>query len=331
MGVTGKISQNHLTLQRVIDRAFSRAGVPMQMITSEYIETAKELLGLAMSEFVTTGVSLWTHVNHHMGMRAGLTTMTLPDGTLEVERAVLLKTETTAATLTGSSPSWTAEAASAVEAQFIGIKVSTPGFYNISIDTVDVGLPVEQVYAAENVQMFTGQWNWIEIVPASRSVRWFTINETSSASFPVTDVQLAVGGSERSLGTPLGQGDYANLPNKRTKGSVTSYYVDRRVDGPVIYLWNAPDETHENYILTVWCKRHMIDVGSMTSRVEVPQRWMDAIIWDLSWRLCAEIPEAKRSVGEVKAIAREARAMIAPSESDGGLVTYAPDIGMYTA
>lgn len=330
MAVTGTVSQNHLTLQRVLDRAFSRAGVPMQVVTSEYIETAKELLGLTMSEFVTTGVSLWSHGVAHMGMRAGLTTMTLPDGTLEVERAVLLTTTVTAATLTGTTPTWLAEAAAVVEAHFIGIKVSTAGLYDIAVDTSPDGVTYTEVHAASNVQLFGSQWNWIEIVPATDSVLYFRVRETSSAAFPVTAIQLAVGGSEKPLSV-MGQGDYANLPNKRTKGTVFSYYTDRRVDGPVLYLWNAPDLAHEDYILAVWNKRHMIDLGAMSARIEVPQRWMDALIWDLAWRLCAEIPEAKKSAGEVKAFAKEARAMIAPSESDGGEINFAPDVSMYTA
>jgi len=330
VAVTGTVSQNHLTLQRVFDRAFSRAGIPMQIVTSEQIETAKELLGLTMSEFVTTGVSLWTHGVAHMGMREGLTTMTLPDGTLEVERAVLLTTAVTAATLTGTSPTWLAEAAAVVEAEFIGVKVSAAGFYDIAVDASPDGVTYTEVATFENVQLFTAQWNWLEIVPASASVLYFRVRETASAALPVTAIQLAVGASERSLSV-IGQGEYADLPGKRTKGTVSSYYADRRVDGPVLYLWNAPNEAHEDYILAVWNKRHMIDLGAMSARIEVPQRWMDAIIWDLAWRLCAEMPEAKKSTMEIKLLAKEARAMIAPSESDGGSISFTPDISMYSA
>lgn len=330
MAVSGTVSQQQLTLQKVIDRAFSRAGVPMQTISGEYIETAKDLLNLTLSEFVTTGVSLWTNGVTHMGMREGLTTVTLPDGTLEVDRVVMLTTNTTAATLTGTSPTWLAQADAAVEAEFIGIKVSTAGTYDIAIDTSPDGVTYTEVAAISNVQMFTGQWNWVEIVPATDEVAYFRVRETSSATFPVTAVQLAVGQSERELAN-IGQDSYANLPGKRTKGSVTSYYTDRRVDGPVLYLWYAPDAAHEDYILGVWRKRHMIDIGNMNGRIEVPQRWMDAIIWDLAWRLSAEIPEASKPTGELKAIADSRRAAIAPSETDNGTLSLRPYIGMYTA
>ena len=330
MAVTGTVSQSLFTLQKVLDRAFARAGVPMQVVTSEYIDTAKQLLDLTLSEFVTTGVSLWTNGVTHMGMRAGLPTVTLPDGTLEVDRVVLLTTTVTSATLTGTSPTWLAEAASAVEAEFVGLKVSTAGLYDIAIDASDDGISYTEVYAASNVQLFTGQWNWIEVTPATDEVLYFRIRETSAASLPLLNVQFSVGQSERML-SPVGQDIYANLPGKRTKGTVTSYYTDRRVDGPVLYLWNAPNDDHEDYILAVWRKRHMIDVGNMSARIEVPQRWMDAIIWDLAWRLAAEIPEAKKGVAEIKPLADEARAKIAPSESDGGPIDMYPDFGMYTA
>jgi len=330
MAITGTVSQNQLTLQRVLDRAFARAGVPVQTVTSEYLATAKELLGLTLSEFVASGVTLWTNTVSHMGMAAGVTTVTPPDGTLEIDRVVMLTTSVTAATLTGTSPTWLAEADAVVGAEFLGLKVSTAGFYDVAIDSSADGITYTQVHAASDVQLVTGVWNWIEIVPTTDEVLYFRVRETSSAAFPVTAVQMAAGASERPLSV-MGQGDYAQMPNKRQQGSVTSYYTDRRVDGPVIYLWNAPDSAHEGYILSVWRKRHMIDTGAMSARIEVPQRWMEAIIWDLAWRLCAEIPEAKKSVSEVLALADRARAKIAPGESDGGTVAMMPDIGMYTA
>lgn len=330
MAVTGTVSQNQLTLQRVLDRAFARAGVPMQTVTSEYLATAKELLGLTLSEFVASGVTLWTNTVSHLGMVAGVPTITPPDGTLEIDRVVLLMTAVTAATLTGTSPTWLAEADDAVGAEFVAVKVSTGGFYDVAIDSSADGVTYTEVHAALNVQLVAGVWNWIEVVPTTAEVAYFRIRETSAAAFPVTAVQIAVGASERVLSV-IGQGDYANLPNKRQQGAVTSYYTDRRVDGPVLYLWNTPSSDHEGYILTVWRKRHMIDTGAMSARIEVPQRWMDAIIWDLAWRLCAEIPEAKKSPSEILPLAERARAKVAPGESDGGVFSMMPDIGMYTA
>jgi hypothetical protein len=263
-------------------------------------------------------------------MRAGLQTMTLPDGTLEVERVVLRQTTPTTATLTGTSPTWIATAASAVGAQFLGVKVSTAGIYDIAIDSSPDGVTYTEVASFNNQQLFTSQWNWLEITPDTDEVLYFRLRETSSAAFPVTAIQLAVEGSERPLSV-LGQDDYANLPNKRERGSVTSYWTDRRVDGPVLYLWKAPDTDHEDYMLTVWRKRHIKDVGAMTGRIEVPQRWMDAIIWDLAWRLCAEITEASKSPAEIKPFADLAKDKIIPSESDGGTINFMPDVSMYTA
>ena len=330
MAVTGTVSQNQHTLQRVIDRAFSRAGVPMQAVSAEYIETARDLLNLSLSEFVTTGVSLWTNGVVHMGMRPGLNQVTLPDGTLEVDRVVVLKTNTTDATVSGTSPTWVATADAAVAAEYVGVKVSAAGFYDVAVDSSPDGVTWTEVATFDNYQMFTGAWNWLSLPMATDAVAYFRIRETTPVTFPVTDAILATGSSEQEV-CVVGQDIYANLPNKKTKGSVTSYYTERLVDGPVLYLWNAPDDTHGNYILSVWRKRHMIDVGNMTGRIEVPQRWMGAIIWDLAWRLCAEIPEAKKSYIEVKGIADDRRAAIAPSETDGGTVSFNPGIGAYTA
>jgi hypothetical protein len=330
VAVTGTISQNQMTLQRVFDRAFARAGIPMQTVTAEYLETAKDLLNLSLSEFVTTGVTLWTSGVIRMGMQPGLSRMTLPDGTIEVDRIVLMQTDTTSTTVSGTSPTWLVGASSAVAGEFVGVKVSAAGTYNVAVDVSYDGTNYTQAASFSNLQMFTGQWNWLELDIAATATTFYRVRETTPASFPVVDAIVAVGRSESEV-PPLGQDQYSNLPNKKKKGTVTSHYEERLVDGPVIYLWNAPDDAHGNYILSVWRKRHMIDVSSMTSRIEVPQRWMDAIIWDLAWRLCAEIPEAKASMGELRALAKETRAGIAPSETDNGVVSLGANISMYTA
>lgn len=330
MAVTGTVSQNHLTLQNVYDRAFARAGIPMQTITSEYLDTAKYLLNLGLSEFVTTGVTLWTNGVIKMGMQPGLSRVTLPDGTLEVDRVVLLRTTTTDGIVSGTSPTWLISASSSIAAEYVGIKVSTAGFYNIRVDVSTDGITYTPAATFTNLQLFTSQWNWLELDIAPSATTYYRVVETSSAAFPVTAAILAVGSTEIQL-NPEGRDTYANLPNKKTKGTVTSYFEERLVDGPVLYLWNAPNDDHGNYILNVWRKRHMIDPGDMSARIEVPQRWMDAIIWDLAWRLCAEIPEATKPMGELRMLAKEARASITPTETDNAVVSLGANISMYTA
>lgn len=330
MAVTGTVSQNHLTLQNVYDRAFARAGVPMQTITAEYLDTAKYLLNLGLSEFVTTGVTLWTNGVIKMGMQPGLSRVVLPDGTLEVDRVVLLRTTTTDGIVSGTSPTWLVAASSSIAAEYVGIKVSTAGFYNIRVDVSTDGLTYTTAATFTNLQLFTSQWNWLELDIAPSATTYYRVVETSSAAFPVTAAILAVGSTEIQL-NPEGRDTYANLPNKKAKGTVTSYFEERLVDGPVLYLWNAPNDDHGNYILNVWRKRHMIDPGNMSARIEVPQRWMDAIIWDLAWRLCAEIPEATKPMAELRMLAKEARANITPTETDNAVVSLGANISMYTA
>jgi hypothetical protein len=330
MAVTGTVSQNHLTLQNVYDRAFARAGIPMQTVTAEYLDTAKYLLNLGLSEFVTTGVTLWTNGVVPIGMQPGLSRITLPDGTLEVDRVVVLRTTPTTATVSGTSPTWLVAASSSVAAHYVGVKVSTAGFYDVRVDVGSDGITYTPAATFTNLQMFTAQWNWLELDITPTATTYYRVVETSSAAFPVTEAVLAVGSSEMQL-NPEGRDTYANLPNKKTKGSVTSYFEERLVDGPVLYLWNAPNDDHEYYILNVWRKRHMIDPGNMSARIEVPQRWMDAIIWDLAWRLCAEIPEATKSMGELRMLAKEARANITPTETDNAVVSLGANISMYTA
>lgn len=331
MAVSGTVSQDLPTLRHIYDKAFRRAGVPAQLITAEYLEIAKDLLNETLSELVTVGVTLWANDHILVGMQEGVPTVTMPVGTVSIERVSLRQATVTTGTVTGTTPTWVLTATEAVEAQFVGLKVSTAGVYNLGVDTSPDGVVWTQVAAFEYEALVTGKWNWLEVVPDTASVAYFRVRETSSpaVSFPVTDLCISIGSNERTLSV-IGQDDYVALPNKRNTGTVNSYWTDRQVDGPVLYLWLAPDATHEDYHLVVWRKRHIKDVGEMTDRAEIPQRWVGALSWDLAWRLSAEIPDAKKTPEEIMPFARAAKALIAPSENDGGSMYIQPQISQYT-
>ena len=78
-------------------------------------------------------------------------------------------------------------------------------------------------------------------------------------------------------------------------------------------------------------QRHMMDVGELTDDLDVPQRWLNAIISDLSWRIAMETPEIEPSlVGELKQFAIEAMTIAQNAERDQTPMRIAPRIGVYT-
>ena len=60
--------------------------------------------------------------------------------------------------------------------------------------------------------------------------------------------------------------------------------------GPVMNIWPAPYAGAEQAQLIVWRHRHIMDTENLRQDVEVPQRWLEAIVAGLATRVAAETP-----------------------------------------
>ena len=330
MAVSGTVSQDIPTLRHMYDKAFRRAGIPAQFITAENLEIAKEVLNEILSMLAADGCTLWTNDHVLLGMKEGVPKVILPMGTIKVERANVRMMTKYTGTVSGSSPSWVLTTDEVLEAQYMGFKVSTAGIYNLAMDQSTDGVAWTQIATYEYENAVTGKWNWLEFTPDTDEVAYFRLRETTPTAFPVTDMCMAIEAGEREL-YPMAPDDYSAMTNKRVPGTVSQFWQERQVDGPELNLWSAPNEAHEDFILVCWRTRHVKDLGAMTDRAEIPQRWSGPLGWILAWRLAAEIPEAKKTPADIKPFADEAKAQIARTETDTSSTYITPDIGAYNA
>ena len=69
----------------------------------------------------------------------------------------------------------------------------------------------------------------------------------------------------------------------------------------------------------------------MTQTLEVPQRWVDALTWQLALRLCFEIKDADIAMADRLApIAAQQMMSAFGEERDNSPFMMAPNISMYT-
>jgi hypothetical protein len=81
----------------------------------------------------------------------------------------------------------------------------------------------------------------------------------------------------------------------------------------------------------VWRHRFVQDVGTLTQQIEVPQQWMEAIIWSLASRLAYEIPGVDSARRTEVIQASERFLMDAEmSETDNAPIYWVAGIGVYT-
>ena len=104
-------------------------------------------------------------------------------------------------------------------------------------------------------------------------------------------------------GTPLdytvsriGVGDYATLPNKNTTGRPLQIYVNRQIN-PELTLWPVPDLP---YTLLYWTMRRIQDATSATDVMDMPVRFVPALIAGLAFHVAMKRPEATGRVPMLK-------------------------------
>jgi hypothetical protein len=109
------------------------------------------------------------------------------------------------------------------------------------------------------------------------------------------------------------------------------YWLDRVIPQPVMYLWPIPNLQATVYQIVVWRQRQIMDVGTMTQELEVPQRWYEAIVANLAAKMALEIVEVDPSlIPMLDAKADKALAIAQAEERDNSPITWAPNIAMYT-
>jgi hypothetical protein len=109
------------------------------------------------------------------------------------------------------------------------------------------------------------------------------------------------------------------------------YWFQRDLPQPVINIWPVPNDATSAGSLTVWRHRHIMDVGTLQNDLEIPQRWLDAIVAGLAARLAWRFSEVDMNIIPVlEAKAKETLMAAWDGDNDGSSTFYQPYITAYT-
>ena len=107
--------------------------------------------------------------------------------------------------------------------------------------------------------------------------------------------------------------------------------VDRQRDIPIMRIWPVTDTGSMFAQFIIWRQRYIMDVGTMTETLDIPQRWYEAVVWQLSWRLAQELPELDPGLlASIKGTADEALRLAQDEERDNSPIYFAANISPYT-
>lgn len=327
MAFSGTISQTTFNTRKVIDSAMRRCRLPAQSITSEHIAIAQDQLYLLLSALANDSPPLWCIEKQVYPLYEGVGGVTLDLGTVDVLNSNLRTLQPVNGTNTDAAASRTIDFSSATTVTTVGVKwsaASAPLALERSSDGVSW-----TVVQTETPSATAGQWTWFDLESAV-AAQYFRVRATSG-TLDFTTIFTGNTPSEIPLAR-LNRDDYTNLPNKTFLSSrPLQYWFDRQARQPVMRLWPVPNATAETYQIVLWRHRHIMDVGTTSQEIEVPQRWLDAIIASLAVKLAQEIVEVDPGIlPTLDALATKAMYAAQAEERDHSPTYFTPNIGMYT-
>lgn len=80
----------------------------------------------------------------------------------------------------------------------------------------------------------------------------------------------------------INRDSYAMIPNKDDPGRSYQFYLDRQRDAPVANLYPVVNVA-STYALFFYKVRRLYDVGDYSNTMDIPVRWLPALISGLAW------------------------------------------------
>lgn len=210
--------------------------------------------------------------------------------------------------------------------------MATSGTTTFNPDLVEL---IEEAYERCGLEFRAG-YDW---VTARRSINLLTIElsnrgvnlwcvesgtvalvaGTATYALPTDTLDLLTGALRTDSGSAtsqsdtemsrIGWDDYANLPNKLQSGRPVQYTVSRATGGPSVIFWMVPDSA-QTYTFYYTRLRRIQDAGSTpTLTVDIPYRYVPAIISGLAFMISQKRQEARVFSPELKAAFEEQLAL----------------------
>jgi hypothetical protein len=328
MAFSNTVSKTVFNTGRVIDNSFRRCKLTAEQITSEYVDIANDQLYLFLSDLANQGAPLWCIEKQIYPLYTGVGDVTTTDGTVDILNANLRYLQEVTGTNFDTSTERKVFFSSPAFVTSVGI-FWTAAAVPISIERSDDSI-TWTVIQTETPVAVAGEKTWYDL-DSSVASQYFRVRATSGTlSFDMiylgnTPTQIPLARMNRD--------DYTNLPNLFFQSNrPLQYWFDRQVNNPIMHLWPVPNDGAATYQIVLWRQRYIMDVGTMTQELEIPQRWYEAIVANLAAKLALEIVEVDPGIIPVlDAKAAQALAIAQMEERDNSPFYVAPNISMYSA
>lgn len=348
------------TVQTLIDHGARRCGKLAEELTSEQLLSARESLGFVLTNLINIGIQYWAVKKKVFGLNANQYIYTLPDGSNDVLNALYRQMQrptpngtggylnvdggTTFYAFDGDIDTWTQQtSANGSLGINYGLKndvyAGSIGFMPYVSGGGTATWSVTLEYSTDNISWSTLQdlgtivvkdkeWVWTDIDPG-QSVRYYRIRAYGGTTLALREFYVGNNSREITM-SRLNRDDYTNLPNRNfTANQPYQFWFNRTVPNPQIYLWPVPSDPFVQ--MTVWYSKQIMDVGELTSELQIPQRWYLAVVSMLAHQMSLELPQIDLArIQYLEGQAEKYLALAEAEERDRSPIFFSPNISVYT-
>ena len=327
MAYSGTVSKTKFDTRRVIENAARRCKISPQFLSAEHVDVAKDQLYLLLSDLSNRGIQLWCIEKQIYPLYEGVGDLILEIGTVDVLNSNLRSLQQVTGINTDTATARQVFFTTPTAVTTLGIRWSAAAA-PIVIERSDDGVAWTAIQT-EDPSAVAGEWTWFDL-ESSVATAYFRVRATSG-TLNFSRIYFGNTPTEIPLAR-LSRDNYTNLPNKSFQSNrPLQFWFDRQVQRPVMHLWPVPNNAADVLQIVLWRQRYIMDVGSMTQEIEVPQRWYDAIVSMLAAKLAMEYVEVDaQMIPLLDQKAKEALYFAQQEERDNSPMMILPNISMYT-
>jgi hypothetical protein len=327
VAVSGTVSTTVFNTRKVIDHAYRRCRVPPEGISSEQISFALDSLYLVLSALANRGLQLWCIEKYIMPLYQAQGLIEMPNGIVDILNTNLRTLQEVTGTSTTTSTIY--QTIFPTETQVTNVGVYWNGAStSYALETSDNGTTWTTLATVANPGTVANEVTWTDI-QGSLATLYFRVRATTGV---LNQSVVFLGNTPTEIPMArLNRDDYVNLPNKAFQGRPLQFWVNRQLNNPILYLWPVPSDQFITAQVIVWIKRYIMDVGTMTEEIEIPQRWYDAVVYVLAARIAEETPTVDPQM--IAILDQKAQRSLLEAENeerDDSPIYLTPNIAVYT-
>lgn len=128
--------------------------------------------------------------------------------------------------------------------------------------------------------------------------------------------------------TMMSRQEYYDQPNKVVSPSIpVNFYFDPKVDAGTLYLWPAPSAAAATQYTIHYTYARFMDTATATNQtIDMPQQWVEPIMWNGAKRLMTQYPVGDPNVAQlVLAQAAEYEGRLMAWDNEPASINLQPD------